>query len=150
MRRKLTIAIVLAAFCILLFGYLIRAVSVYAFHEDACHVIGLSVAGKIEKGEPITDVELKTEIASLIRASVIHGKVSHGGNPTDLNGNDFHIQQTADKVSVSTRFSFLQPIRSHAEVEIRKHNKTTGANAGGPPQLRVRALWAARIAQLSR
>ena len=29
-------------------------------------------------------------------------------------------------------------------------NKITGANAGGPPRLRVRTLWAARIAQFYR
>src|SRR5437763_1003925 len=129
MRRKPAITIALTAFCLLLFGYVIRTVTAHAFHDDACLVIGLSVAGKIEKGEPVSDAELKTEIASLIRASVIHGRVNTDGNPTDLNGNPFLIQQTADRVSVSTRFSLLQPRRSHAEVEIKKHNKITGANA---------------------
>src|SRR2546423_9768471 len=123
MRKKPMLIIALAAFCLLLFGYLIRVVTVSAFHHDVCLVIGLSVAGKIERGEPVADAELKAEIVSLIRASVIEGRVSVGGNPTDMNGNAFLIQQTADRVSVSTRFSILQPNRSHAEAEIKKHNK---------------------------
>jgi hypothetical protein len=30
-----------------------------------------------------------------------------------------------------------------------KSNKITGANAGGPPHLPIRAFWAARIGELS-
>jgi hypothetical protein len=129
MRSKSTIIIALTGSCLLLFGYVIRVVAVYAFHADACLVIGQSLAQKIEQGESVSGEELNTEIASLIRASVIHGRVNAGGNPTDMNGNAFLIQQTADRVSVSTRFSVLQPKRSHAEVEIKKHNKITGAKA---------------------
>jgi hypothetical protein len=123
MRNRRTIIIALGGFCLVLSGYLIRVVVAHEFHDDACSVIAMSVANRLERGESVSDAELKTEIAVLIRASVIHGRVNSDGNPTDLNGNSFLIHQTADRVSVSTRCSVLQPKRSHAEIEIKRHIK---------------------------
>lgn len=136
MRRKPTIVVASIVLCLLLFGYLARVVTVYTFHADACLVIGRLVADKVEKGKPVSDAEVKTEIAELIRASVIHGRVNKDGSPTDLNGNAFLIQRTAERVTASTRFSLLQPMRSQVKVEIKTHNKVGAANSRRAEQLR--------------
>jgi len=73
------------------------------------------VANKIEKGEPVSEAAVKDEVARLIQASVIHGRIASDDSPTDLNGHSFLIQHTTQKVTASTRFSLLQPITSHAE-----------------------------------
>jgi len=130
MRNKATLPLTVGAVCILLFGYLAHAWSVCTFHNDSCLVIAMTVANKIEAGEGVSEDEVRSEIASLIHGSVIHGRVDRAGHPTDLNGNDFRIEQTSDRVIASTEFSFLQPKRSRAEVEVKAHNKITGANHG--------------------
>jgi hypothetical protein len=128
MRRRATILLSAIVFSALLLGYMGRVVVVHAFHDDACLVIAMLVADRIEKGEPLSDAELRIEIADLIRASVIHGRVGRDGSPTDLNGNPFVIEHTAERAAASTRFSLLQPIRSHAEVDIKSHNKSVETN----------------------
>jgi hypothetical protein len=121
--RKKVVMVAIAVLCISTVGYLIRVATVRVYHNDACLVIGMLVADRIEKGESVADADVKPEIANLIRASVIHGRVKKDGAPTDLNGNAFLIQQSAGRVIVSTRFSVLQPTRSRAEVEIKAHNQ---------------------------
>jgi len=130
MRKKTTLLLAIGALCVALFGYVAHALTVSTFHDDACLVIGMTVANKIEAGEAVSEDEVRSEIASLIRGSVIHGRVDTAGHPTDLNGNDFQIEQTSDRVIVSTEFSFLQPKSSRAEVAVKAHNKITGANHG--------------------
>src|SRR5436190_16584140 len=107
--------ILLPVVAILLVGYAARVVTVRAFHNDACLVISMLVANKIEKGEPVSEEAVKDEVARLIQAGVIHGRIANDGSPTDLNGHSFLIQRTTEKVTASTRFSLLQPITSHAE-----------------------------------
>jgi len=117
--RKKAILVAIALLCMSSAGYLIRVATVRVYHDDACLVIGMLVAARIEKGKSVSDADVRPEIANLIRASVIHGRVEKDGAPTDLNGNAFLIQQSADRVIVSTRFSLMQPKRSRAEVEIK-------------------------------
>ncbi len=66
--------------------------------------------------------EFANQIAQEIRASVIHGRVDSAGRPKDLNGNDFLVEWNANTVTVSTRFSLLQPIRNREVGEIKAHD----------------------------
>lgn len=146
MRRKATTTVAVVASCALLLGYSARVVTVHTFHDDACLVISQLVAAKIEKGEPVSDVELMTEIAGLIRASVIHGRVDSSGSPADLNGNAFLIRHTGQRVIVSTRLSFLQPIRSHAETDIKSPNERAQMDSRLLACLLVLPWWPGRFA----
>jgi hypothetical protein len=110
--------------CIVVFLYAARVASAYFYHGDACLVIAMFVANKIDEGQAVSEAELRNEIAGLIRASVIHGKIAADGGATDLNGHAFQIQHVVgDRVAVRTRFSLLQPIRSHAEVDLKAHKE---------------------------
>jgi len=130
MRKRVIIGLAFIVCCILLFLYAVQVASAYFYHGDACLVIAMLVADKIDEGQPISDTGLRKEIAGLIRASVIHGKVAADGGATDLNGHAFQIQRVGDRVAVRTRFSLLQPIRSHAEVDLKaqqERQRTTAA-----------------------
>jgi hypothetical protein len=129
MRRRTKIVIAVVAFSVLALGYVVRVVVVHTYHDDACLVIAMLVADKIEKGEVTSEAVLRREIADLIRASVIHGRVDSDGRPTDLNGNPFLIQHTTERATASTRISVFQPICSRAEVDIKPHNKADAPNA---------------------
>jgi hypothetical protein len=120
MRKRLIIGLAFLNCCILVFVYLARVAEAYAFNGDACQVIAMLAANKIDTGQPVSEEALRTEIADLIRASVIHGKVTADGGATDLNGHAFQIQHVGNKVAVRTKFSLLQPIRSHFEIKM--HN----------------------------
>lgn len=137
MRSRTTILVAVAILCVLIVAYGVRVVAAYTYHDDACLVISMLVADRAEKGESVSDVDIGPEIARLIRASVIHGRVDGDGEPTDLNGNAFLIHESAERVTVSTRFSLLQPIRSHGEAYIKSHNKPAAGNAGFAPQLAI-------------
>ena|SRR5690349_12364022 len=123
MCRKTTFLLTIGAVCLLIFGYVAHVLTAYTFHDDACLVIGRYVADSIERGEAVSEEEFRKEIATLIRASVIHGRVDGAGHPTDLNGNDFRLEETANRVIISTKFSFLQPIRNRVEVEVKAHKR---------------------------
>ncbi len=129
MRRRKVIIFAGVTIAVLFLCYSVRVAAVHAFHNDACLVIALLVADKTERGEMISDTELRSEMTRLIQGNVIHGRVDRQGSPTDLNGNTFVVQRRADVVTVSTRFSLLQPIKSRAQVDIKKHNRPGARNA---------------------
>ncbi len=133
--------VAVVAILVLFFGYAARVVTVRAFHNDACLVISMLVANKIEKGEPVSEAAVKNEVAGLIHASVIHGRIASDGSPTDLNGNPFLIQHTTERVTASTKFSLLQPITSHAEAGIKSHNNRSGVDAGRASLFASLRVW---------
>lgn len=111
----LAVLAVLAATVMLL---LARASILSAFQDDACRTIGLTLAGQIEAGAPVTPELVRSTITDLIRASVIHGSVDPSGAPSDLHGKPFQVTITPASVQVSTERSLQHPFRSQVTVPI--------------------------------
>jgi hypothetical protein len=96
--------------------------STYVYHEDSCASIALAAADMIRQKGVLPRDDLAKQIAQEIRASVIHGSIDSTGRPKDLNGHDFLVEWNTNTVTVSTRFSLLQPIRNREVAEIKTHD----------------------------
>ena len=102
------------------FGYAVRTSIITTFQEGSCHMISISVAEHIEAGEVVTQEMLDDTVTTLIRASVIAGRMDDAGNPTDYNGKPFDIQVTDDMVTTSTSRAVFHPFKAEASWEIGK------------------------------
>ena len=102
-----------------------RVAVVSAFHDDACEVISIAVAGMLERGAAVSPETLNATVAGLIEASVINGRIDGDGNPTDYCGKPFEIVVADGSVTTSTRRSAFHPFESRATSNIEPNSRRT-------------------------
>jgi hypothetical protein len=109
MRKKKTLLIALFIVTGAMIAYGIHAAIIFVYHADACQVIMLELTKRNAANDALPDQEIRSMIAGLINASVIHGRIGPDGAPTDLSGNPFVIEQDAKHISVAAEGSIWQP-----------------------------------------
>ena len=119
MRKKKPLLIALFFVTGAIIAYGIHAAIIFVYHADACQVIMLELTKRNAANDALSDEEIRSMIAGLINAGVIHGRIGPDGAPTDLNGNPFVIEQDAKHISVATEGSIWQPFTVEYEYGVK-------------------------------